>query len=214
MNHRGLFYLHQKPNYISIVNVAYGISRLKGSQSRMEFHTPYFEMVLDYWKSLCSENRIPTVSQFDPIKVPAALPDITLWELMDNQEIRCRLAGTAVVERMNVDITGAELTDIMAPKARHLVLQDFQNMLCHRCGVWYQVVNRHPTGKVVLVNTMILPLFPEPDRVAKFVALNDQREVMGYEIDEAKIELGRGFQEREYIDTGWGVPPIQSEETA
>ena len=180
----------------------------------MTFQSPYYEQVLGYWKSLCADGQIPTSSMFDPIEVSTSMQNITLWEMDENDTIRCRLAGTSVVERMSIDITGAELSNIMGPKARHVLIADFRTMLRHPCGVWYALINRHPTGKIVIVDSLILPLNAEPGKLPKFVMMHGQREVLGYEIDEAKLELGRGFHEHAYVDLGWKIPPIQNETSA
>jgi len=151
---------------------------------------------------------------FDSIKIPESLKNITLWEMDENDGIRCRLAGTEVVERMHVDITDSELSAIMGSKSEHILITDFRTMLHHRCGVWYAIINRHPTGRVVIVDSLILPLNPEKGGLPKFVMMHGMRETLGYETDEAKLELGRGFHEHAYVDVGWGVPSLENKTSA
>lgn len=180
----------------------------------MTFQSPYYEQVLSYWKSLCTDDQIPTSSQFDPIKIPESLKNTTLWEMDEDDRIRCRLAGTEVVARMHVDITGSDLSAIMGPKSEHIIITDFRTALRHRCGVWYAIINRHPTGKIVISNSLILPLNPEKGGLPKFVTMQGVGGTLGYETDEAELELGRGFHERTYVDVGWGVPALENKSSA
>ncbi len=175
----------------------------------MMHKSPYYEQLLSYWKSLCTDDQIPTSSMFNPVKIPRSLKNLTLWEMDREDKIRCRLAGTAVVDRMGTDMTGAELTDIMGAEARALITTDFRAMLHHRCGVWYAIINRHPTGKVAVANSLILPLSPEKGGWPKFVIMHGPGDTLAYEPEGAKLELGRSFHERAYIDMGWGAPSLE-----
>ncbi|MEQ9145722.1 MAG: PAS domain-containing protein [Parvibaculaceae bacterium] len=167
-----------------------------------------FDLVLAYWKSLCSPNAIPSSEDFDLIRVPEALPDITYWEMMPDDDVICRMAGTQVIARMQHDITGARLSCVMPEAMRPTVLRDLKTILTHPCALWFQHQNRHATGKVVRIEALMLPLAGGRKAHPKFIAVNHMLETLRYDADVSNtaVELGQTTDGHAFIDVGWGVP--------
>jgi len=174
----------------------------------MKFDHPLFNELLTYWKSRCNNDGIPTGNDFDLIDLPAALPDVTYWDLQPDQRIKCRMTGTKVVERMNVDITGMFLDDILSPGEGPQMLSALQTMYSSRCGLWFRTQNHHPNGRIVLMETFSLPLAAAENALPKCITLNNQLETIGYDQsgDSDALILGQAFPIREFVDLGWGTP--------
>lgn len=152
------------------------------------------------------------MAEFDLLRIPSALPDITFWELTDEGHIICRMAGTAVTARMKSDLTGVDLTKVMPPSKGINIVEDLHTILAHPCGVFQIVRNRHVTGKIALLETLILPLKADPGGRPRFVAVNHMIETVSYDSDEPEgtLELMRSIDEHRFVDLGWGVPPVQN----
>ena len=174
----------------------------------MEFTYPLFVDLFTYWKSRCTDDGIPTIENFDMLDLPTVLPDITYWEMEPEGRIICRMTGTKVVERMNTDITGMYLDSLMLPETQTIAHQAFQVMQSHPCGLWLRSTNHHPSGRIVRMEALTLPLSPTGSALPKFVTANHQIETIGYDDTEEghKLILGQPLEQLEYVDVGWGAP--------
>ena len=175
------------------------------------FDSPHFEQVITYWQSIATD-AAPRVSEFDLIQIPAALPDITFWEMHSDGRIMCRMAGTAVIARMKSDLTGAELSQVTPQEIGINILDDLRAILSQPCAHYLVVLNRHVTGKIARMESLTLPLTADPGGRPKFVTINHMIETVRYEDDEhaGKLELMRSLEERTFLDLGWGVPAVQN----
>ncbi len=182
-----------------------------GSVFLSTFTSPKFEQVLTYWQSV-AKDAVPSVAEFDLIQIPAALPDITFWEMSEDGRVVCRMAGTAVTARMKSDLTGVDLTQVMPPSKGMDIVEDLRTILAHPCGLFQVVRNRHVTGKIALLETLILPLRADPGGLPKFIAVNHMIETVRYDSEEpaGTLELMRSIDEHRFIDLGWGVPTVQN----
>lgn len=174
----------------------------------MPFDHPLFNDLLTYWKSCCKKDRIPTVKEFDLIALPATLPDVTYWEILPDKRVICRMTGTKVVERMNVDITGMYLGDILPPDDAPIMLKAFQTMQTHFCGLWLCTHNHHPNGRIVRIESLSLPLAAAENALPKCVTVHNQLGTIDYDRSEnaGALILGQEFEKREFVDLGWGTP--------
>jgi hypothetical protein len=175
------------------------------------FDSPRFGQVLTYWQSIAIE-AAPRVSEFDLIQIPTALPDITLWEMHPDGRVVCRMAGTAVIARMKSDITGVEISQVMPPKAGINVVDDVQAILAQPCALYQLVLNRHVTGKIARMESLIMPLAADAGGMPRFVSVNHMIETVRYGSDEhtGELELMRSLEERTFLDLGWGVPDVEN----
>ncbi len=68
-----------------------------------------------YWSSLPRASGAPDAAGFDPLALTQWLPDATILEIHDTDDIRFRLVGTRVAERMTHDPTGTNMPEMLAP---------------------------------------------------------------------------------------------------
>lgn len=179
------------------------------------FNSPYFNQVLAYWLSV-AKNGAPSPREFDFVMIPAALPDITFWELHEDGRIICRMAGTAVISRMKTDITGVDLRTTTPTNQSFDVLRDFKLMLSQPCGMYHVAHNQHPSGKIARLETLTLPIAPDRRTLPKFVCVNHMMETVGYDAEDGSdgLKFLKELEERRFIDLGWGVPSVQNEQQA
>ncbi|GLQ04859.1 PAS domain-containing protein [Sneathiella chinensis] len=71
------------------------------------------QYLLSYYLEIHPGNRMPARSDFDPFRVPAALPEIVLVDV-DPQPLRFRfrVVGSAVSDSMELDPTGRFLDEV------------------------------------------------------------------------------------------------------
>ncbi len=80
---------------------------------RAQLVIPEQRDVFDYWSTCCEENRIPARRDIDPRGIRAHLSMVTLYDVEpDPVRFRVRLAGTALRDVYDQDITGAYLDDL------------------------------------------------------------------------------------------------------
>lgn len=71
------------------------------------------DWVLNYWRSLRGDCRMPSRRKFDPTEVPARiLPKLIMTEVQAETRFLYRLYGTAHVEAAGWDFTGSYLHDL------------------------------------------------------------------------------------------------------
>jgi len=70
--------------------------------------------LIDYWVSIHPGDRLPGRDRFDPIDIPALLPNLVLTDVVeDERRFFARLVGTAVVDAFGKELTGHFLTDVI-----------------------------------------------------------------------------------------------------
>ncbi|MCE7999274.1 MAG: PAS domain-containing protein [Rhodobiaceae bacterium] len=175
------------------------------------FNSLHFDQVFAYWKSVARDG-VPNVSEFDLIEIPAALPDITFWEMYPDGRVICRMVGTAVMARMKSDITGIELSSVMPASSEFNLLDDLRTLFLQPCALFQILVNRHVTGKIARMETLTFPLAADKGGNPKLVTVNHMLETIKYANDqqESTLELMRTIEDHRFIDLGWGVPTVKN----
>ncbi len=152
------------------------------------------------------------MSEFDFIEIPSALPDITLWEVFPDGRIICRMVGTGVIARMKSDMTGTDLTKVIPETPGYDVHDDVKHILSRPCGLFQMVQNKHVTGKIARLESLTLPLNPDPGGVPKLVTVNHMIETVKHGTADALTDLTlmRTLEENTFVDIGWGIPPVEN----
>lgn len=60
-----------------------------------------------YWRSKCASDTVPSRSDIDPSDIRALLPDLMIAELLPDDSVHFRLAGTRVTRRLGWEPTGS-----------------------------------------------------------------------------------------------------------
>lgn len=143
--------------------------------------SPESHAFLDNWRALqAGAGGVPPKAAFDPTRIPALLPQVVLYERRARDDFHIRLIGTAVVERIGREATGANVLELIAPEASGLVAQILNRVLDAPCGHASVVEDVYPSGRRQRVEVLRLPL-ADADGVPRFiVSLTQPLDVVGY----------------------------------
>ena len=76
--------------------------------------SPEIANLIRYWLSIHPENCLPGRQHFEPLEIARLLPHIVLVDIeKDERRYRIRVMGTAVVEAIGADYTGAFCVDTL-----------------------------------------------------------------------------------------------------
>jgi hypothetical protein len=78
---------------------------------------PKIARMLGYCRTIVPPDRLPGRAQFDPIAVPALLPNVWLLEREPGPRFRYRLMGTRVAAAFQSDLTGRYVEDAHTPES-------------------------------------------------------------------------------------------------
>jgi hypothetical protein len=78
---------------------------------------PKIGRMLAYYRSIVPADRLPGRACFDPVDVPALLPNVWLLEYEPGPRFRYRLMGTRVAAAFQGDLTGRYLGEAHHPRA-------------------------------------------------------------------------------------------------
>lgn len=171
---------------------------LFGHQALTDFHS--------YWSALPRRGGAPAAAAFDPLEIAQWTPDMTIMCLAGPGDIRFRLAGTRVAERMAHDPTGINMLELLADASRLQVCRDMHEIAARPCGYHARYVNRYGSGRVSHVQSLYLPLTPPPGRPPRLVAMHAPEEAMEYQKPADRSTCATSIDEIVWIDTGCGTP--------
>ncbi|MEI9929867.1 MAG: PAS domain-containing protein [Rhizomicrobium sp.] len=81
-----------------------------------------------YWLSLWHDGRLPTRAEFKPKHIADLLPAICIFDVVPDVSVRCRLAGSRIVEGAGEDITGKDWLALTTPENRGQRLARFSEV--------------------------------------------------------------------------------------
>ena len=154
-----------------------------------------------YWNSLPKNGTVPDRSDFSPAGIASLMPAVTLLEIVSEDLILQRLAGTAVCRVMGFDPTGMNALDLISPATRPDYLDLIHKQISTPCGRWNLLRSRHdnmvdraevltlPMSHSLSGHWMILSYFAALDPVAYDPG---PYEILGYE-DTRWIDIGAGL---------------------
>jgi len=176
-----------------------------------------------YWDELSIEAKksggtagdaqlVPLRSAFNPMKLPAYLPQIFITELVSDDCILVRLAGTAIDENAGQILQGKNFLDICDPDERGLHVGVCKIMASQPCGVEMTRRARLADGRIHQFKSVSLPL-ADNEGVPRFVVgIADLETNMAYKVQTGRANSGRSqVLEYEFIDLGAGIPPKDRE---
>ena len=90
--------------------------------SKIEVDSPILIAAYDHWLSGSPEWRPPPITHIDPCALRCSLGWIALWDSIGGgDDFECRLFGSELVWRFNIDLTGARMSSIPAAIGSFLI---------------------------------------------------------------------------------------------
>ena len=71
---------------------------------------------LDYWLSLDKREGRAVKEAFDPLDIPTLTKNLFIFDVSDRHDALCRFAGTAICDRIGMDLTGRSYRDYVEPE--------------------------------------------------------------------------------------------------
>ncbi|MCG8492646.1 MAG: PAS domain-containing protein [Sneathiellales bacterium] len=101
-----------------------------------------------YWRSLPAKEGVPRQADFNPADIRHLLPGIAIYELSNDEEVICRLMGTALVDKIGRDYTDQNLQGLWGPEELEKLLKTFRKMLREPCGMIGKTLGHTESGIV------------------------------------------------------------------
>lgn len=115
--------------------------------------------MLDHWCAMSDlASGTPKRSDLDPSAIPTLLRHLQIHQRETNGRFRCRLSGTAVVQQLGRDATGAYLDEAIRPEAVAGRTKIFNRALETGMPVVYSGVMEVPGRGMKAYQRLLLPL--------------------------------------------------------
>jgi hypothetical protein len=109
-----------------------------------------------YWLSLWRGGRLPMRADFKPRQIVDLLPAVSIFDVVPNVSVRCRLAGSRIVEGAGQDITGKDWLALTPPENRAARLSRFSEVARGAIGRGLRSARR-ASGEAQLAEEIMLP---------------------------------------------------------
>jgi hypothetical protein len=84
--------------------------------------------VADYWLSLWGEGELPRRADFQPRGIADQLPIISIFDVVPDKSVRCRLHGSVLSAGLGQDLTGKDWLAMTAPGDQPTRLQRWSDV--------------------------------------------------------------------------------------
>ena len=171
----------------------------------LSFEIGHSRDFLSYWQSLRQDGEIPQARLVNPGKIKELLPDLIIFEVLEDGTIRYRLTGTHVMERTGFEPTGKSLQELAKPEFGEVLAFAFQGVVGFRIGIVAHFTNYYRGGIPGRMEVVMLPL-AAPDGDPPRVICHWSRDpsvpehVVGVERPTERVEDATIF------DLGFGLP--------
>jgi hypothetical protein len=112
--------------------------------------------VADYWLSLWKDGELPRRADFKPRPIVDQLPVISIFDVIPNQSVQCRLHGTVHAQGLDEDLTGRDWLSLTAPEHRALRLHRWSEVARGAIGRGVRAARRR-SGEPQYSEEMLLP---------------------------------------------------------
>lgn len=159
----------------------------------------------EYWDGLPKRGFVPDRADFNPAAIHKLMPSVTMLEVTAPDFILVRLAGTAIVVTVGVDMTGHNYLDYFTPEDRTTYLSILGTQLAWPCGRRSVIHARKATGVLGRIEVLSLPMYYA--RTGNPIMLNCFEAMKSTGIDDGSLPEVEGVEDIQWIDIGAGVPP-------
>jgi hypothetical protein len=117
-----------------------GRTQSSRSERSQEFET--------FWRSLPRNGLLPHRRDIKPSRATSLLRDIVMVEARvgEKPSLRLRLIGSAIRERVQADITGADYLDFRPNEYRNRTVEFARTIVSRPCGMWEMLPMHYARG--------------------------------------------------------------------
>ncbi|ABS63344.1 protein of unknown function DUF1457 [Parvibaculum lavamentivorans DS-1] len=156
----------------------------------------------EYWNHLPKTGVAPDRRDFNPARIAALMPAVTLLEIFSDTQVLQRLTGTGVCRAMGFDPTGKNMLELMAPELRSDYVKLIQTQLSYPCGRW-NIIRSRRESMIDRAEVLTLPLRYGPSDRWMILSYFGGIGAVAYEPGPYEI---LGYEETQWLDIGAGIP--------
>jgi len=176
----------------------------------LKFLCPENDKFFKYWKSLRKNELIPLRTNFNPEDIPELLPFITIYQLLSKDNIRVKLAGTAINDRDGYNRTGDNYLDVVPDERKAKASAAFWAARNKPCGMRVIITSKSQKGLVRSIEALGLPIKDKNESPPLLYYCSPAIEktslldiIKGDSLEQVSIK------QRDFIDIGAGVPHFE-----
>jgi hypothetical protein len=169
---------------------------------------PGFTALFDYWQSIRRGRIVPRSADFDLLALTNWLPDMSLLDVLNAEDVIWRFAGTTIVERMGHDPSGQNVFNIQAPAMKSRTARAYQIATRQEqpCGAVARYTNHYSSGREGNVRSLYLPLETPAGNYSRLVAVTFREDATSFAEPIERTMTGTKILSIDWIDLGLGVP--------
>ncbi|MBV1934170.1 MAG: PAS domain-containing protein [Parvibaculaceae bacterium] len=171
--------------------------------------TPTLQTFLESWKSVRDGEAVPKRAAIRPDIFPRqSLGYITYQEYEAPGVLVWKIAGTALVDALGMELTGSNALDLLPVDERDFDMMVIEAALAHPCGLIYAIASLSTYGEPAMHRLLQLPVRGADGAISRFVGM-----VEPYTLPENSpaIDLGEQSMRRgegALVDIGFGIPDM------
>lgn len=172
--------------------------------------TPTLQTFLESWKSARDGEAVPKRAAIRPDIFPRqSLSYITYQEYEAPGVLVWKIAGTALVDAIGMELTGQNALDLLPVDERDYDTMTIEAALAHPCGMIYAIASRSTYDEPVINRLLQLPVRGADGRISRFVGMVEPYTPPenGPTIDLGERSMRRG--EGTLVDIGFGIPDMK-----
>ncbi|MCC3304798.1 PAS domain-containing protein [Sneathiella sp. HT1-7] len=135
----------------------------------IDWVTPDVKEFAYYWRSLDRDRVIPRRQSFDPGRISPLLHGIAIYEVRSRDEILYRLAGTKLVDRIGMEVTGKNFLDFFEGERRAKAADAMYECVSRPCGMFSRLTGVSYKGRVETSVAAGFPLLDQDDTCNRLV---------------------------------------------
>ena len=169
---------------------------------------PLFSSFFQAWEKLRTNGSVPNRSDVKLQDFAPFAADLLIYDLYSPTDLRSRLMGSRVTERVKFHGNDVNWLDLVCPSVRKAGELWWNSLINTPCAGIMQFSTRFLNGTNRLARAMLLPIIG-PEGQTLLLTLNQATNVFRVDDAEGKILISADCFQTLYIDIGFGLPAGQ-----
>lgn len=164
-----------------------------------------FAALWAYWREVRGDRLLPDSRDIDFTRLASILPNVSVLEVFNPEEIRYRLVGSDIVARFGGELTGVNLLEVFSDNSRKLLSQSLVETVSRPCAGFCQTSITYQSGRKVRIQILSTPLKTEDHTLGRTLMIQRIVEPREPITNDVVSIIGAEAFSIQYIDIGGGV---------